>query len=872
LVFLANPLPGDTVILGEITYTFTDNTSVIAGTVGFSVLIGNSATTSATNLLHAFTWDNGQGTNQGGTYSFNTTANPVIATLNEVPGFNNGVVSTAFGPAIQVISPDYGAAFNNIAVAESTNHARMEWIANASTLVPTTTFAGGVNPTFDSSITGSSAWLEFLDPDTNVVKSQVVNDAFKRFYFASPSVQPMYNTTNRINSGLPAFDLGINPPQCAPGLSVNGGGNTGQLGLTTTVGGSSTAGSNTVYLIPVVPTGAIQITDVTVVGTIADAKANFQMCIYLDANEGASSIPTQPGLLLNTSPSVTGWIAGNNIGLFVNPTNLAQGTPYWVGFMLDTPESAASGDFKSPMYSFIQTFSDGFPTEASAITQISPSLIPAFEMWMDFFTSDVIEARSYVYTWISAYGEESAPSPFTLLDGWTNATWTVTLFPPQPDDLGVLRNLAVARIYRTVTGTSGLTTYYQVADVSLGSTDPDAALFVASDTGCLPFSQTYADFTDDKVIALQTQLPSTNYFPPPADLLGFVGMPNGVIAAWKANELWFCEPYFPHAWPPGNVIAVDFPVVGLGVTVGALVAATSSFAYVVTGTTPGTMNLFKCPKPEPCTSRGSIVSLESGVYYTSPNGLITVPNTGQLRNITQSWIKKEDWDALVPQKNTRAIPLATTYFSWGTTNGTDTSVAQVGFNIALDTDDASSFTVWPQPGGHRLGFMPMTTPLGFNIDNAYTDPWTGQGILIMNSQVYWYDFTNSNPIIQTYGWKSKKYREVARKNYSALRVYCTVPATTPAQNPGRNETPAYDPSWNTLQAGQWGIVKVWADPDTSSRDGRMVLVMARELRKNGQIMRLPDGYKAENWQVEVLARVTISNIQIGTSVDELGEV
>jgi hypothetical protein len=48
--------------------------------------------------------------------------------------------------------------------------------------------------------------------------------------------------------------------------------------------------------------------------------------------------------------------------------------------------------------------------------------------------------------------------------------------------------------------------------------------------------------------------------------------------------------------------------------------------------------------------------------------------------------------------------------------------------------------------------------------------------------------------------------------------------------------------------------------------------MARELRKNGQIMRLPDGYKAENWQVEVLARVTISNIQIGTSVDELGEV
>ena len=872
LVFLANPVPGDTVILGEITYTFTNSSAAILGTVGYYVLIGGSPTATATNFLHAVTWDNGQGTNQGITYSFNTTANVAIATLNEVPGSNNGVVNTAFGPATQVIAPDYGAAFNNIQVAESTSTARMEWINNASTLTPATSFAGGTNPTFDSTITGPSAWLEFLDPDTNVVKSQVVNDAFKRFYFASPSVQPMYNTTNRINAGLPAFDLGINPPQCAPGLTITGGGNLGTLGLTTSIGGASVANANFVYLYPVVPTGAIQIDDVTIVGGAANNTANWQTVVFADVNEGVGSAPTAPGTFLNASPTVTGWAVGQNVGTFANPSFLTQGVVYWIGFMTDTAVAVEQGDATTPMYGFSNTFTNGFPVQAPPTIQVSPNTQANFQMWMDFETSDVIEARSYVYTWISAYGEESAPSPFTLLNGWTNATWTVTLFPPPADDLGILRNLAVARIYRTVTGTSGLTTYYQVADVSLGSTDPDAVLFVAADTGCLPPSNTYVDTTADNVIAIQTQLPSTNFFPPPTDLLGFVGMPNGVIAAWKANEIWFCEPYFPHAWPPGNVVAVDFPIVGLGVTVGALVATTSAYAYVVTGTTPGTMNLFKCPKPEPCTSRGSMVSLESGVYYTSPNGLIVVPNTGQLRNITQSWIKKEDWDALVPQKNTRAIALATTYFSWGTTNGADTSVAQVGFNIALDTDDSSSFTIWPQPGGHRLGFMPMISPLNYNIDNLFTDPWTGQGVLIMNGQVYWYDFTNANPIIQTYNWKSKKYREVARKNYSALRVFCTVPASTPAQNPGRNEKPAYDPSWNTLQSGQWGIIKVWADPNTTDFDGRMVLVMARELRKNGQIMRLPDGYKAENWQVEVLARVTISNIQIGTSVDELGEV
>jgi len=48
--------------------------------------------------------------------------------------------------------------------------------------------------------------------------------------------------------------------------------------------------------------------------------------------------------------------------------------------------------------------------------------------------------------------------------------------------------------------------------------------------------------------------------------------------------------------------------------------------------------------------------------------------------------------------------------------------------------------------------------------------------------------------------------------------------------------------------------------------------MARELRKNGQIMRLPSDYKAENWQVEVLSRVNISNIQVATSIGELAKV
>ena len=99
-----------------------------------------------------------------------------------------------------------------------------------------------------------------------------------------------------------------------------------------------------------------------------------------------------------------------------------------------------------------------------------------------------------------------------------------------------------------------------------------------------------------------------------------------------------------------------------------------------------------------------------------------------------------------------------------------------------------------------------------------------------------------------------------------------MPSTSPQRNTSPNTAPANDPSWKALGPLQWGIVKVWADPDDGTGQGNMVLVMARELVRNGQVMRLPSGYKAENFQVEVLSRVIISNIQIATSVQELGEV
>jgi len=67
----------------------------------------------------------------------------------------------------------------------------------------------------------------------------------------------------------------------------------------------------------------------------------------------------------------------------------------------------------------------------------------------------------------------------------------------------------------------------------------------------------------------------------------------------------------------------------------------------------------------------------------------------------------------------------------------------------------------------------------------------------------------------------------------------------------------------TLQPDMYGIVRLYADG---------VLVFARELRTSGELWKLPSGYKAELWQVEVEARIVVNEIQMATSAKELAGV
>jgi hypothetical protein len=675
-----------------------------------------------------------------------------------------------------------------------------------------------------------SFWMEFEDADTMVVRSPVVDDTFQRYYWSSPSERPKYNTYDRIVNGDPPWYLGVPASGCTPGVTVDGGGDTAQVGNVTALpeaGGSDYRPGNSIFLTPIVPDGSMLVQSVSFMPASTAGGLNFQAVVYSDLNGS-------PYELLGTGANTTGVTSGvEATSVFSNGVSVISNVIYWLGIAIDNPVSVTVADIRVNNGSTISnTYANGPPEFTSGTGGQS-----VWNMWGNLLGSSVFTARAYVYTWVTAYDEEGPPSPPAVVNGWSNATWTVDVFQPEPENLGVVRNITKTRIYRSISNQTGVGTYFLVAEI--------------------PVTQaTFEDTISDDVVSLNSQLASIYWFEPPEDLQGFKTFPNGVAVGWRENEIWFSEPYRPHAWPPNYVLTVEFPVVGIGVCGTSIVACTQGSPYLINGVNPSAMSMMKINLPEPCLHRGSIVSTDTTVMYVSQNGLIQVSSSGAGSNVTEGWISREKWQVLTPQQHVRAIKHATSYFAFGTVVGDDVSVAQRGYTIELSNQDQTSFTIWPQAGGHRLGFSQLSSPNGFDIDNVLLDQWTGVGMLLQNSGVYYYDFTDQDPVIVPYKWRSKLFQQLSAKNFEAMKVWFTVPSTTPSQVARNTADPQPE-----LGDQQYGIVRVYADGQ---------LWTTREIRKSGELLRIYSGTKVEQWQFEIQGRVNVSNIQIATSVKELG--
>ena len=251
---------------------------------------------------------------------------------------------------------------------------------------------------------------------------------------------------------------------------------------------------------------------------------------------------------------------------------------------------------------------------------------------------------AWVYTFLSDLGEEGAPSnPSGVVQRGHNVDGTIQpVTITMPTGVTGPYNITHKRIYRTVTGLGGTTTYQLLTQI--------------------PLSQ--ETFVDTVLIGqLGSALITTNWDPPAEDLKGVIALPNGVLAAFREREVHFSEPYQPHAWPSDYIQVVSADIVGLDNFGTTIVVGTKADPSLINGSDPSNATPSKMEFNHACVSRGSFAYIDlQGVVYASPDGLVLVgPKGGEL--ISRPVYDRSEWQALEPA-NLRAVYHDGTYLGF----------------------------------------------------------------------------------------------------------------------------------------------------------------------------------------------------------------
>lgn len=452
------------------------------------------------------------------------------------------------------------------------------------------------------------------------------------------------------------------------------------------------------------------------------------------------------------------------------------------------------------------------------------------------------ETTSYVYTWVSALGEEGPPSPPTTISNKIDATYHITMTAPTPANLAN-RNLTHTRIYRTIVSLQGVANFYFVTELPIATLTYDDNRAIATDA----------------VVVNNEVLQSMSWSAPPVDLQGIVAMAGGFLAGWRYNEIWFSVPYYPHAWPPNYVIAVEGNIVGLGVYYQSLIVLTEGQPYAATGITPNSMTLAKVQPLEACTSRNSIVNTPAGVLYSSPNGLINITPSGAM-NLTLQQITKDQWAEFLHLDTVAASIINQAYYAY--------SLETPGvFQSDAFQDDPTLPDVAFQPESHygrqpgvyislvdqRQGLV-VLDPTPHETFNVIQDVYNGETTILRDGVVYLIDLRQLQSQAP-YRWRSKIFVLPYLQNLGAAKVYWTPPY---AASPGGSILPSY--------------FRVYAGATAQSVADGLPLRFEQEMTQSGQMFRLPSGYKALYYQFEVAGEVIVDAIHCAQTAHELRQI
>ena len=551
--------------------------------------------------------------------------------------------------------------------------------------------------------------------------------------------------------------------------------------------------------------------------------------------------------LQNTNTGSYVWLEWT-VDVDVVASPVADSTDYRIYYTNGTAPKKTNWDLATTSGTGVKPFPDTeynmgvpSPTAAPTLTKVGGS-------------GAIHEDRVYVYTYISTFGavlEESAPSPpTTIVSVEPNASVTVSAFSTAPTTSAGY-NITAIRIYRSVS--SGTTANY---------------LYVGTVTVTPSTGAASGSFSDAVLAAnLGIAIPSLYYTPPPAGLKGLVSMPNGILAGFQNNEVWFCEPYLPHAWPVSYMLTVNAPIVGLGVFGQTLVVCTLKSPFLITGSQPGAMTQERLSIPEPCVSKKSIVSDQFGVLYASPNGLVSLsPGTQDV--ISRTLFTRDEWQTYIPTTFVSAI-YQNMYIAFYTIGATVKALILTrGDNPPLITLDT----------GAQAVFVERTTA------NVYVVSPT-------DGYIYQLDADTVNNLF--FEWKSKKFVLPEPTNFGIAKMQADWEyiASTTAYNAHVAEIVAANQAiWDVGGSLKSTLNRALLNglllngstlepiPNIAETRNVQALLIADyvDIYSTGftsqEPARLPSNKKGYVWEIKLTGNAPIRSFKMATSVGELKQI
>jgi hypothetical protein len=347
------------------------------------------------------------------------------------------------------------------------------------------------------------------------------------------------------------------------------------------------------------------------------------------------------------------------------------------------------------------------------------------------------------------------------------------------------------RLYRT-SGTTEIADYFYVGAIAV-----------------LAQSGTSFRFTDKvNAAGLNEPLSSIDSYPPNPQLVGLTALGNGILMAWRGNELHFSDAYKPWSWPPQYVLTLgDAQIVGALATGSGALITTTGKPIRFSGIAPDAMTESGLAVQQAGVSKWAIADLGGMIVYASHDGLVAVDGGDAGMAFSGRYFTREVWRA-----------------RYGA--GLDGMRFAVWDGRLIVYSSVAAFTPFMLGLDETQGAMTELPSLLANC--SFISPLVDQCYLARGNDLY--QFAGGPDALAT--WTSREMVLPRPLNYGIAQVVCS---------------------------GLWSLALI--------ADG--VLRHTQANLSGSTTFRLPGGYQAERWKVVLSGSGIVREVRIAESAAEL---